>query len=208
MNSGIRLARRAVMFELALYWSLLRWVSWRPHVPAGTRPFRYVGAVAPLLWAFIGVSALELVVLHLILPWAAVRITVDVLSVWGLVWMLGLMASFRVYPHLVARSGLRIRHGFGTDITVPWDAVAGVAVRERGRERSRTVQLDRDDRGTLLHVVVASRTNVDVTFRRPVDIPLPGGTESVNGLRFFADDARELADRVRGLLAAGDGAHR
>ncbi len=43
--------------------------------------------------AFIFVSVLELVVVHLLLPWETVRLIADVLSIWGLVWMVGFLAS-------------------------------------------------------------------------------------------------------------------
>ena len=101
MRTVASLARRAVAFELAMYRSLFRWVTRRPDVAAGRRRFSYVGAVAVLLWAFIVVSAVELVVVHVLLPWDTVRLVADVLGVWGLVWMLGLAASYSVHPHVV-----------------------------------------------------------------------------------------------------------
>lgn len=115
--------------------------------------------------------------------------------------MLGLAASLTVHPHLVGDSGLHVRYGAGSDITVPWDAIATIGVRERSRDRSRTVQLDRDERGSVLNVVIASRTNVDVTLRRPLVLPLRKGAEPVTGLRLYADDARGLVRRVREQLA-------
>ena len=139
MTAVIALARRAVAFELAQYSSLFRWISRRPDVPSDAVAFAYIGAVAMLLWAFIAVSAIELVVLHLLLPWETVRVIADVLSLGGLVWMLGFMASFKVHPHLVGDSGLRVRHGAATDITVPWDAIATIGMRERSRDKSRAL---------------------------------------------------------------------
>lgn len=201
MRLVIALVRRAVAFELSLYRSLFRWVTRRPDVPADAVGFAYVGAVSALLWAFILVSATELVVLHLVLPWETVRLVADIVGIWGLVWMLGLAASLTVHPHLVGDSGLHVRYGAGSDITVPWDAIATIGVRERSRDRSRTVQLDRDERGSVLNVVIASRTNVDVTLRRPLVLPLRKGAEPVTGLRLYADDARGLVRRVREHLA-------
>ena len=169
MTAVIALARRAVAFELAQYRSLFRWITRRPVMPADAVPFPYIGAVAMLLWTFIAVSAIELVVLHLLLPWDTVRVIADVLSVWGLVWMFGFMDSFKVHPHLVSGSGLRVRHGAATDITVPWDAIATIGMRERSRDKSRALRLDRGKQGTVLNVVVASRTNVNLTLRHPLD---------------------------------------
>ena len=200
MKSAFALVRRVVTFELGLYRSLFGWVTRRPDVPSDAVAFGYIGAVAALLWAFIFGSATELVVLHLLLPWETVRIVVDVLGIWGLAWMLGMMASFRVHPHLVSNSGLRIRHGATTDMAVRWDDIATIRVRERSRDKSQAVQLDKAEGSAVLNVVIASRTNVDVTLRRPLVVPLRTGEESVTEFRFYVDDARELVRRVRGYL--------
>jgi hypothetical protein len=192
VSTVLPLARRAVLFEVALYRSLFRWVTRRPDRPAGSEAFGYVGAVAVLLWAFIVMSAVELVVLHVILPWEKVRLLADVAGIWGLLWMLGFTASFHVYPHLVGESGLRVRHGHGIDFHIPWDAIERISVRERSHDSSKTVQVDHDDNGTELRVVVGSRTNVDVVLRRPVTLRVRGVDEAVTVLRFYADDARGL----------------
>ena len=204
MRNVVALGRQLVMFELSLYRSLFRWVTRRPDVPPDARAFAYFGAVAVVVWAFIIVSAVETVVFHVILPWEVVRLVVDIVSIWGLLWMFGYAASLNVYPHLVGDSGVRVRNGTGTDFTVPWDAIASVGVRERSRDRSRAVQVDHDetgDKGDAVHVVMSSRTNVELRLRRPLVVPLHKGDETVTEVRFFADDARGLASRVRAHLA-------
>jgi len=201
VRNVVALARKLVNFELSLYRSLYRWATRRPDVPADAGAFAYVGAVAVVLWAFIIVSAVEIVVFHLILPWEVVRLVVDIVSIWGLLWMLGFAASMHVYPHLVDGTGVRVRNSTGTDITVPWDAIASVSVRERSRDRSKTVQVDHDEKGDVLHVVMSSRSNVDLRLRRPLVVPLAKGDETVTEVRFFADDARALVNRVRAHLA-------
>ena len=202
MTAALALVRRAVAFELSLYRSLLRWVTRRPDVPPGGVGFSYVGAVAVLLWAFIVVSAIELVVLHVLLPWEGVRLAADVLGIWGLIWMLGLAASYYVHPHVVGGSGLRVRLGNRTDLTVPWDVVASIGVRERSRDTSKAVQLDRGERGVVLNLVMGSRTDVDVRLSRPHVVPLRGVDEAVTEIRLYADDARGLVRQAREHLAA------
>jgi hypothetical protein len=54
----------------------------------------------------------------------------------------------------------------------------------------------------VLNVVIASRTNVEITLRGPIVVPLRTGEESVTEFRFYVDDARELVRRVRGYLAS------
>lgn len=191
------LVRTVVSFELGVWRSLYRWTARLPRGPAGAETFGYAGPATPLIFAFIGLSVVEIPVAHLLLPWQTARIVVLVVGVWGLTWMLGFLASLKTYPHVVGDSGLRIRHGTAVDITVPWDAIASIGVRHRDLPSSRTVQLSRIDSGTVLHVGISSQTNVDVALRHPVTVPLPKGDEPVAAVRFYADDARALVARAR-----------
>src|SRR4051812_590969 len=114
-------ARKAAAYEWNIYRSLFRWVTRRPAASGpGARAFGYAAVITPVLVAFIVVSAIELPVLHLVLPWRGVRLLADIAGIWGLVWMLGLMASVRGYPHVVSDAGLRIRSGGTISIDVPW----------------------------------------------------------------------------------------
>ena len=194
----LRMARFAISFEVALYRSAARWATRRYDVPPGATPHPYVGAVSVLLWAFIGGSAVELVALHLILPWETVRLVADVLGVWGLVWMIGLAGSYRVFPHLVTDEGVRVRNGHTTDLLVPWDAIASVRTRERSAPSSRAVQLDPATRS--LSVVVAGRTNVELVLGRPLTLTVKGVEEEVLEVRLLADEHRDLLREVRARL--------
>jgi hypothetical protein len=89
------------------------------------------------------VVAIELVAVHPLLPWEIIRLVADILGLWGLVWMLGLLASLSVHPHLVADAGLRVRHGArrGTEtvttIRFCADDARGLAARVRERLAAR-----------------------------------------------------------------------
>lgn len=87
-------------------------------------PFGGAAKVMPLLWMFIGLSAAEVPILHLILPWHTARVITLGLGAYGLLWMVGILASLKVHPHLVGPTGMRIRSGLSYDVTVPWNAVA------------------------------------------------------------------------------------
>ena len=50
--------------------SLVAWVRRRrPGVGPGDRVFGYAGAILPVLWTFVVLSAVELVAVHLVIPW-------------------------------------------------------------------------------------------------------------------------------------------
>jgi hypothetical protein len=198
-----RLARKAVTFELGLYRSLLRWVFRRPDVPgSGSEAYAYAGAVTPLLLVFIAVSAIDIPVLHVLLPWRTAQLVSLAVGIWGLTWMVGLLASLRVHPHVVGAAGLRVRYGTSVDITLPWDTVSGVRVRNRNLPTSRTVQLERSDTGVVLNIAITSQTNVDIVLSEPREFPVKGRMEEVAELRFFADDPRAVVAATRDRLGA------
>jgi hypothetical protein len=63
-------ARRLLAHERVVWRSLYRWISRRP-VAADGEPYPYACALTPVLWAFIGVAAIEVPAVHLLLPWAS-----------------------------------------------------------------------------------------------------------------------------------------
>lgn len=199
--SVVRLSRRALVYELGMWRSLHRWLARRP-VLDGAEPFSYAGAVTPLLWGFIGVSAVEIPLVHLLLPWPGVRLALLAAGVYGLLWMVGLLAGLRVHPHTVGEPGLRLRCGPTVDMVVPWDEVAAVRYRLRSREGMRSVQVESTGSDRRLHLLVSGQTNIDVVLRRPLPLlARRGDDEPVAEVHFFADDAKALVSRLRAGLA-------
>lgn len=203
----VSLLRLAVVFELTLWASLCRWILRRPlPIEPGGEPFSYAGVVKPILGVFIVLSAIEIPILDLILrhtmSWEPVRITALAIGIYGLFWMIGLLACMQVRPHVVGPSGFRIRYGAMGEITLPWEAVASVRARYRSLPTSRAVQFERIDDEVILNVGAAKQTSVDLLLRRPTSIPLPAGpSEPVTELRFYADDPDALVARVQNDLA-------
>ena len=76
---------------------------------------------------FIALSAVELVAVDLIVRrWPYIRIPLLVLSIWGLIWMLGFLFGMLTRPHAVGPEGIRVRYGAEVDLPVTW-------ARRRGR---------------------------------------------------------------------------
>ncbi|MGC5022918.1 PH domain-containing protein [Micromonospora sp. DT47] len=202
------LLRRVVAYEVGMWRSLGRWILRRPvTVPPGAAAFGYSGVVTPILGVFIGLSAIEIPVFDLILrhtvPWEWVRKAALGLGIWGLLWMIGLLASLRQHPHVVGEDGLRVRNGTSVDILLPWSAVAAVSARYRSLPSSRTIQLEQEDGAAILNVGTGSQTSVDVVLREPLAVPLPAGPSApVTELRCYADDPDALVARVRRHLPA------
>lgn len=202
-SASTNLTRRAAKVEAGMWRSLYRWVTRRPVTehPSDT-PFGYSSLQAPIVWAFIGVSTIEIPVVHLILPWRVAEIIALVISIWGLLWMFGYMGSLKTYPHLVGDAGLRVRQSVMVDIPITWDDVASISARRRNLPTSKGVQRTETDSGKILHVGVTGQTNVDVTLRRPILVPLLKGDELVTAIHFYADDSKALVARAREYLTA------
>lgn len=193
-SAAAALVRKAIAFESDMWRSLYRWLFRRRRIlePEG-HAFGYTSVVMPLLLAFIGVSAIELPIVHFIVPWTGPRIAFDIIGVYGLLWMVGLLAMLRVNPHVVSEAGLRVRSGTTMDMTIPWDCVDEIrTLRHTVPARPRhAIERIRDN--VVLHLAVMSQTNVDIRFAGPTTIPLAHGeSEPLTGLRIAADDPESL----------------
>jgi hypothetical protein len=194
------LARKAVTYELAMWRSFFVWVFRLPRVKEpGAQAFSYTAMLTPLFIVFIAVSAIELPILHLLLPWEKVRFVADLLGVYGLFWMIGLLAAMRVHPHVASDAGLRIRYGFGVDATIPWDAIAGARSHGRSVQRVRSVQCEQTGAGLVVSVAVNKQTNVDLVMREPTIFEALPQTndEPVVEVRVYVDDPKAFVARVR-----------
>ena len=196
------LARHAVVFELRLYRSLFRWVLRRPDLGGPEeQPFTYAKTVTPVMWLWIFASAAEVPLVHLLIPWDGVRIALLVVGVWGLVWMVGLLASLYVYPHLLGPTELRVRNGASHSLTLPWTAVASVTHQHRDLDSSVwTLQPRTTEHGTDLQVGVSGQVNVHARLHEPTTVSTAKGDLEIVELSFFADDPRALVAHARTLL--------
>jgi hypothetical protein len=202
LRRAYALARWLVRLEIGIWRSLFLLAARRmPGRGPGVQTFPYAKEVAPLLYAFIGVSALELVVVHLILPWETVRTIALVLSLWGLLWMIGYLASLRVYLHLVGPDELRARYATYVDVRVPWEAVAEVRLAKHRLPTGKALQVLPAEGGDAVHVAVLKRTRIDVVLRAPTTLVLPDGPREVTAVRLDADDPKALVAAARGRLA-------
>jgi hypothetical protein len=190
--------KKIIMYEVRLWIALYRWIFRRPErVPAGTMRFQYSGAVMTILIAFIVVSAVEIPILHFLLPWKIVRIVSLAVGFYGLFWMFGLAATMRVYPHLVGPDGLRIRNSLTLDLPISWDDIG--SVRSRGRSLPPGGKTQFED--GVLSFGLAGGTTVDVVLSRPLSLPVKQtGGRPVTEVRFHADTPGELVAAARALL--------
>lgn len=196
----LALAREALLLEVALYGQLLRWIARRPDVPSGATPVPYARLVTPVVWLFIFGSTIEVIAFDLILSrWLTfLRIPVLALGMWGLLWMLGLMASYRMRPHLITDCTLRVRNMARTEVVVPLDAITGVRVLDADEPGIRSVRVV----GDRLLVLVSGRTNLQVELEAGTPVTAPQGEITPASVGLWVDEPREVADLLRRRPAA------
>jgi hypothetical protein len=145
------LARRAIMMEIHGYQSIYRFLFRRPKVPVDAVGFGYYQPVLAILIVFIAVSAVELVVVDLIVRrWTHIRIPVLILSLWGLIYMLGFLFGMLTRPHAVGPAGVRARYATEIDIPLSWDDIDWVITRRHTiHNKQPKVTVDENGEATL-----------------------------------------------------------
>lgn len=195
------LARHAVLFEVAIYVALWRWIARRPAVPPSATPIPYSRIVAPVMWLFIWGSAIEVVAVDLVVHhfgWTTVRIPLLAVGIWSVMWMVGMLAAMRTRPHVLTATDLRLRAGLRGELDLPLAAVDRVATREA--ELSSTMRSYEITDDTLL-VGVSGRTNVQLTLCGPTILLTPKGAVQVERVGLWADDPRPVATLLRQAVA-------
>lgn len=190
---------KAAAWEAGVWRSLYSWVRKRPiGVAPGDAAFGYAKTAAPILWVFVALSAFEIPLLHFVIPWRTVQVIFLLLGAWGLLWMVGLLASFYVHPHLITASGIRVRSSLGVDLLLDWDDITAVGIRRRTLTSSKTVQLERAQNGATAHVTVSSMTNIEIDLEHAMVLDLPkAGDQPVTVLCIYADDPKAFLAEVR-----------
>ncbi len=192
------LARRAIMMEIRGYQSIYRFLCRRPKVPPGAVGFSYYKPILAILIVFVSVSAVELVVVDLIVRrWAHIRIPVLILSVWGLIYMLGFLFGMLTRPHAIGPIGIRARYGPEIDIPLFWDDIDSVTRRrDTVQSKQPRVSVDEDGEATL-HLRMQNETNIEVQLRRPIETRLPQGPETISKVNLYADEPQAFMNEVR-----------
>lgn len=180
------MAREAAAMRLALFgWGLA------PDVPEGASAHAYHRYLAPLLWVFLALQAIELAVVHLLLvQWQPTLAWVLFgVSIAGMLWFVALIKSIRLRPVLLTAEGVAVRGGLLVDLRVPFDAIARVG------ERFDPALLK--DAATV-NCAVLSEPNVTLTLARPLPMRgLLGGEKRVDRVALRLDEPEAFLAELR-----------
>ena len=197
------LLARGAGIEKIIYAAIIRAITRRPWKAPDAKGFFYHSQSLAVLFVFIVLSALEIIVIDLIVhQWIWVRIPLLVIGIWGLVWMTGLLCAHFMRPHTVGSEGVRVRDGLDMDAHVTWDDVYSVAVHNRSWEpKTPSIVDDRGGRALVMHI--SDHTNMEIILERPTPVTLPGlspkgGDQVIDRIYLWTDAPKDF------LAAAGE----
>ena len=188
----VRAARAEAGMWRSLWWALRR----RRAVGPGEVPLSYTSRIGVMLWVTILLSPVEIVAVHLLLPWETVRLVVLVVSLVSLVWMLGFTLSLQQRPHVLGADRLVLRFGHLREAVVATADVAGARV-------ATTVDHPRNlvvGEGSVALSVVGE-SSVRLRLHPAATVLLDGAPVSAEQVVFFADDARGAVRELRARIA-------
>lgn len=143
----------------------------------------------PILAGFTVLSAFEVVAVDLVVHrWPSVRIPLLVLGIWGVAFLVGMLAGLVTLPHAVGPDGIRVRNGTEIDVALLWDDVHTVTRHRTVEQDERALVRTEPDGRLSLHMRVQGETNIEIALHEPLPVRLPHGTEAVGSVHLYSDD--------------------
>lgn len=173
-----------------------RWARGRADIPPGTTPLRYGRSATTFLWVITAVTAVETAIVELAVPWWWLRIALAVVGIGSLPLMAGMVADYRIRPHLLGDRTLLLRCGQAIEAEVPLSAIESIA-RTLGTAPRRPGIV-----GSTLELGVGT-TDIVIALRTPQVIGEdPDTAEMISHIRCSADDPAGLVTRVHAARQA------
>lgn len=186
---------RPVVAEFRTFGSLVLAVRGKRKVPPEAAWFGYTKGTMTFPAVMIVLSLVELVIVHMLVPWAWLRLVMLVLTVWGVLFILGYFASRIVYPHFITDEVLHLRWGLQAVLTTPLTNVATVAPHVNHAHTQPGIDGDR------LILTQFQSTNVLIRFTDPVAASAPVSRKHLPA-DFHATEVQLYVDNPDALLRA------
>ena len=147
--------------------------------------FTYHKAIGPMIWVLIGLSTVELVVVHLLLAhwWPRLAIFVALVTVAGIGWLMMFVRSFRRLPVLLDADRLLMRIGWLRSVSVPTESILGL----RSSCDAATLK-----QRHVLNLALIAYPNVVVDLAAPV----PVGRRKISTIAHRLDDPTGFAQAL------------
>ena len=181
-------ARGQVGLARALWWALRR----RSDVGPDDVPIEYNGPDRVILYTVCTLGALETAVVHVLVSWPALRWSLFVLGVYGILAFIAWDFTVRQHPHVLRAGELLLRFGHFRSVRVPLGSLTSVQTHVDNGHR-KTVELD----GDRFALSFMGGTTVELRFSPPVEVTVDGRMHAVARVCFAAHDHRAAVAVLR-----------
>lgn len=158
---------RPFVSEMRTFGSLFLLIRGKRLAPSDSTTFGYNKGAMTLPLILVALSVGELAVVHVIVPWTWLRITLLVLTVWGMLFIGGFFAHRVVYPHFIAGDTLHLRWGRQTVLITDVSNIASATLQVNYAHTQPHAE------GTRLILTQLQSTNVLIRFAEPVAAAAP-----------------------------------
>jgi hypothetical protein len=191
-----RTVARVVALEPRIWIALFKWAFRRRPLAPNEFSYHKRSAMGAFLALVLLTLPVELLLYEILIPWPTVRWILLVVSVYAVVWMLGLVASLRVLPYRLDAGGLRIRYGVLADGFVPYTLISAVELQRRKSPDQEGLRVVTGEGAAYL--AAGGRTDLTLHLREPIVLrgllkPHP----PVRAIHLAADRPDALAAELR-----------
>ena len=198
----------AVIVATAIGGLVLREEGWvRGHmvdVRPGDQPVDYHRSLRTTILALVGLSVLEIMLVHLLIPIAWLRVVLLLLGVYGSVFALAYLAGLAVRPHVFTAQGILLRFGSNHALRLSWCRVESLGPRLASPRNSSGLAIA----DGVASLAVGGSTNLALRLNAPLHLVVKDAEVLVHEVRFYADNpgaAVAGAARARKSAEPGDG---
>ncbi|MEV6139635.1 hypothetical protein AB0L63_27020 [Nocardia sp. NPDC051990] len=183
--------------EFGAYRSVWMWIRGKTDPDRGL-VFTASAGVLTMPAAFGAATLIEVVVLHLVLPWFWLKIVLAVISLWSLVLLAAFVANDVVHPHYLSQGVLVLRRSGKVVVKVPVSHVSRVVSIRRYSRTQPEIE------GSRLYLPNHEGTNIELALNQRSAAAVPAFLEkwrssgAVTTIFLYVDEPSKLADAVRG----------
>lgn len=200
------IAASLIVGEPKLWAAIFLWMLGRSRRDA--RSFHYsassnLGLVSVVVLGLILLEGVGGGLLARLAPWPWLSPVLIIISAYAAIWIIGIYASLRAFPHLVTEQGLLLRHGVLGEAWIPWREVDQVVKETLVSPGGMDGLSTRDGIATF---AVGGKTSVTIRRRSPG--PVKGflrGTAGISQIRVAADDPDAFLAAITAVTPHGAG---
>lgn len=198
---------RLVVSEPRLFVCLGRWALGRGRTGEGEFAYGKGSPLGMLLVMVLLTAPVEVAFWELLVPWAWLRWVLLVLSVYSVLWLLGVYASRVTLPHRVEEDGIRLRQGLFAEAFVPYAQIANVE-RKRRRSPRDGDGLQGSPDGDAAYLAINGSVDLALALKSPLTVRgFFKDRGPVRNIHAAADEpgkmVREIRRRLEGVTAPG-----